>query len=441
MNITLESFMLEQSINEVDVMDIYVEQAQAELNVALALLSANLKDIAYQEAMITEGYVQEGELGDSVGTAVSSVRADGKKHYIKTALAAVKAFFKFLATKVGSFFKKSETDASATLTTFQQLAAKISNTAGEDCDIKIPYKKEKFIKIYQFYEKAGSQLDNICSLAVGLVDKLIAGQSDMNFDKNHNIYMNNSKSLNADYKSINSFIELCKSVDSLSKEPDLVDYHDELHKKNPSKEAKKYAKNAYKNGMAMMEENRKNADNKTPMMEDLADAPSVQAKLLVTPASEDSIFIGLKDYEQFVTVVKTVKDVWAKREKDIKESIRVLSELGLSAFGDIEKEYDKNNAKFQFYYGVNELIKKLQIAVNGMITPANNVLNAIKRWQPAAKKPTDIGVKGPSDWGSKTQEEKQAFIREKNEKKKAAEKTQTREEQEKKGFFKNLFTK
>ena len=61
----LENYIMEQDINTASVADIFVEQAEAELNVAMSLLDATVKDLTFQEFAV----YQEGELGTAVADA------------------------------------------------------------------------------------------------------------------------------------------------------------------------------------------------------------------------------------------------------------------------------------------------------------------------------------------------------------------------------------
>ena len=204
---------MEQDINTASVGDIFVEQAQAELNVAMSLLDATVKDLTFQEFAV----YQEGELGTAVANARAEVREDGKKHHIKAAFAAIKAFFKFLITKVGAFFGKNKTDADIVERNLKNLNAICSKERGEKCDVKLPYTKEQFGKIYSFYENLGNDINEIADAAHFLVKYAIDSMGESNIRQ-----LGNGEYVKR-MKAIKDFISRAKAADSVT-EVKTIDY-------------------------------------------------------------------------------------------------------------------------------------------------------------------------------------------------------------------------
>jgi hypothetical protein len=95
----LENYIMEQDINTSTVADIFAEQAQAELNVSLAIASSYAK-----EAMIME-YVMEGTTLD----AAINKGVDESK--LKKALLFIPRFFKAIFTRFIAMFKKKDVAA------------------------------------------------------------------------------------------------------------------------------------------------------------------------------------------------------------------------------------------------------------------------------------------------------------------------------------------
>lgn len=197
----LENYIMEQDINTASVADIFVEQAQAEFDVAMALLDSSIKDLTFQEF-----YIQEGELGTAVADARAEVRSDGKKHHIKAAFAAIKSFFKFIITKIGSFFKKNKVDGEAFTSKMSVAMKETSQVAGTPVDVKFPYTKEQFGKIYSYYESLDKKLEQLTDIATQLFDW---------FAQEQNTFNDTTKVKFE--KEIKAFIDQANKIESISK--------------------------------------------------------------------------------------------------------------------------------------------------------------------------------------------------------------------------------
>lgn len=373
MNITLESFMLEQSINTTAVMDIYVEQAQAELNVALALLSANLKDIAYQEAMISEGYVQEGELGDSVGSAVSSVRADGKKHYIKTALAAVKAFFKFLATKVTALFQKASTDTTTVIVTAEQIEEAVSKEVGEEVEIKLPITKKEYESVLTILgvgdEDGGiaKVIDNSVDIINECIDAAINHQTNVKYNKKNEVIFKDGYSLKTFDK------ELKPTIDSLNKLAAIIEHPDlsALRKETAKSIRKKNNKALTKKWKEEQEAAKKTAEANKPK----TTMDSIDTDFVVLKKGTPSDLIGIEEYRKLKGAYQSVLNKWnGTSKKKLAEATKTID--------DIVKTHESSNGDT----AVTSMMKYMQGLITSLTAAVNRIVGAINKSNEMVKK-------------------------------------------------------
>ena len=353
----LENYIMEQDINTASVADIFVEQAEAEFNVAMALFDATTKDLTFQEFYI----VQEGELGTAVSDARAEVRSDGKKHHIKAAIAAIKAFFKFVFTKIGSFFHKNTTDAAVVDKNMKQIMDMCSDTMGSKCDVKLPYTKEQFGKIYSFYDGMNEEIEEIVASANFLtryVRKVWGKEAGTQLENGEFI-----KRINR----IESFIEKTKDAANITK-IESVDYKkrvEELNKKRASGEkftaADKRALKAARKQLVPKEDS-------TPEPVDDGKMPSLEIPVLVVKAGEDETFIGYAEYQKFRSLLESVKNTWNSKKKEIEKDIKSLDKMdaeNITGGAAMEK--------------VKPMITKLQAAVVGMIKPADDIISKCKQ--------------------------------------------------------------
>lgn len=388
----LENYIMEQDINTASVADIFVEQAEAELNVAMSLLEATSKDLTFQEFAV----YQEGELGDAVSAARAEVREDGKKHHIKAALAAIKAFFKFLITKVGAFFKKTETDAAVVEKNLKNLSAVCSQERGEQCDVKLPYTKEQFGKIVGFYDGLGAEIEEIVHTANALTSYAC---SKIGTD-------NDSQISSGDFikrmKSIENFIAKAQDAANVTK-VESAEYNkakqdalNELGRRfaagdknltaEDRKRFKQLKKQAAANAKKGVEEAAKNEEatkNPKPDLSVLSEIGSdkdlppkvetIQKEVLVEKAGENETFIGWREYSKFRSALDSAKKAWNSNQKYIEADIKRL-----------DKKAAHNEALTGALDQVRPAIKKLQSAVVLMITPADEIVSKCKKLTVAA---------------------------------------------------------
>lgn len=366
----LENYIMEQDINTASVADIFVEQAEAEFNVAMALFEATTKDLTFQEFYI----VQEGELGTAVADARAEVRSDGKKHHIKAAIAAIKAFFKFVFTKIGSFFHKNTTDAAVVDKNMKQIMDMCSDTMGSKCDVKLPYTKEQFGKIYSFYDGMNEEIEEIVASANFLtryVRKVWGKEAGTQLENGEFI-----KRINR----IESFIEKTKDAANITK-IDSVDYKKRVDELNKKRAAGGAFTAADKRALKAARKQLVPKEDSTPEPEDDGKMPSLEIPVLVVKAGEDETFIGYAEYNKFRSLLESVKNTWNSKKKEIEKDIKTLDKMdaeNITGGAAMEK--------------VKPMISKLQAAVVGMIKPADDIITKCK--QLTTKALTKSGILG-----------------------------------------------
>lgn len=368
----LENYIMEQDINTASVADIFVEQAQAEFDVAMALLDSSIKDLTFQEFYI----VQEGELGTAVSDARAEVRSDGKKHHIKAAIAAIKAFFKFVFTKIGSFFHKNTTDAAVVDKNMKQIMDMCSDTMGSKCDVKLPYTKEQFGKIYSFYDGMNEEIEEIVASANFLtryVRKV--------WDKEAGTQLENGEFIKR-INRIESFIEKTKDAANITK-IESVDYKKRVEELNKKRAAGGAFTAADKRALKAARKQLVPKEDSTPEPVDDGKMPSLEIPVLVVKAGEDETFIGYAEYQKFRSLLESVKNTWNSKKKEIEKDIKTLDKMdaeNITGGAAMEK--------------VKPMISKLQAAVVGMIKPADDIISKCK--QLTTKALTKSGVLKPA---------------------------------------------
>lgn len=362
----LENYIMEQDINTASVADIFVEQAEAELNVAMSLLDATVKDLTFQEFAV----YQEGELGTAVADARAEVREDGKKHHIKAAIAAIKAFFKFLITKVGSFFKKNKTEGAAACSKMAVAMKQASSVAGTEMDILLPYTKETFGRMYSFYDSFGAKLEKVTDISNKIVDWIIQEQ---------NTFTDSTK---VKYeKEIDAIVEQVKNIRSYM---------------NPDTDFKKKAKAEYK------------AQHK-----EISDSDwrlDTDGNYVFVEKNSNSIYISYEEYRRFIECIDNGSKYWEKEKKSLEENLKTLTSMQSNATelpgsrptrpkydkdkskADNKKAveryksdvaaYDKGNREFnknRIIAAASQLLKKLSGAIAGMIAGAETIISQINK--------------------------------------------------------------
>ena len=305
----LENYIMEQDINTASVADIFVEQAQAELDVAMALLDSSIKDMTFQEF-----YIQEGELGTAVADARAEVRSDGKKHHIKAAFAAIKAFFKFMITKIGSFFKKSKVNGDAFTSKMAVAMKETSQVAGTSVDVKFPYTKEQFGKIYSYYESLDKKLEQLTDIATQLFDW---------FAQEQNTFNDTTKVKFE--KEIKAFIDQANMIESISKP-------DSSFKNNVKKLSDEIRKKIANGGMVMAHDGYSQreakaaykAATKTPSDSDwVLDGDT----WVFADKNADTIYIGWEDYLKFKECLNKAGSAWKTEQSKLASVIKDIDAM------------------------------------------------------------------------------------------------------------------
>lgn len=367
----LENYIMEQDINTASVADIFVEQAQAELDVALALLNANVKDATFQEFY----FVQEGELGTAVADARAEVRSDGKKHHLKAAVAAIRAFFKFLVTKVTSFFKKSATYGDAASKGMADVIKEAEQETGKEMDIKLPTTKEDFNIIYSFFnEMDEKEFDPLVEMFDKLIDTVIQGQDTVT-DNTH-----------------------LKSIDKMADE--IVERVNKLKlasKPDPGFASEKAKRKALKKGY-------KDAygEKESPFW--VLDTKS--NTWMIVEKADPSKYMGKEEFDKLVAAIKKSQSAWeptkkklldlqkqvnslitsAGTESDMSRPVRPKTPDGKYDKGEFKKSveqykkdaaaYDKSHREVnrnRLYSDISKAISKVTGAINTMASVAENI--------------------------------------------------------------------
>lgn len=376
----LENYIMEQDINTASVADIFVEQAQAEFDVAMALLDSSIKDMTFQEF-----YIQEGELGTAVADARADVRSDGKKHHIKAAFAAIKAFFKFLVTKLGSFFKKNATDGTATVNATKEIVESIKRETGEDVDLLLPYTKEKFGQIVGFYNNIEKNLGAVIDASSAIVDTLIRSQGEA-----ANVSNRKGLSNRPEFKTIQKFIADAKRISEISKpEPNFMQrvqtllYREKLGLSIDNKDDRKKLKNAYKMGLIDVQED----DNgKTSHVMKNEYTYELQGdEWVLVKKNANTAYITHEAYANFVSVLISANKVWNERKDEVKNNVDTLDKITSSIVGSRLESMatnDKTNADALTAADMTEasrVLNELQTAVTSLIKPAEDIQRTVDK--------------------------------------------------------------
>lgn len=406
----LENYIMEQDINTASVADIFVEQAQAELNVAMSLLDATVKDLTFQEFAV----YQEGELGDSVSAARAEVRSDGKKHHIKAAFAAIKAFFKFLITKVGSFFKKSTVEADAFTSKMSIAMKEASAVAGTEMDIKLPYTKEQFGKIYSYYDSLDKKLEKISDISNQLLQWFYHDQN--TFTDNTTLKFK---------KELEAFIAEAKKAESIAVKDSK--FSEEVAKKK--EEIKKILadRETFGPGRSIKGDQKVLKAAYADATRTLSDADwmlDTDGNWVFAPKNSDSIYIGFAEYQKFDECLKRASKYWAEEKKKLESNLKEIDSMRISSTDEYgnrsvglseasgpakqnmkRPEYDKNKSKNENKQAVDawkkerdkynsgrrdinknrvladmsNILSKLQTAVTGVITAAEKLISDTKK--------------------------------------------------------------
>ena len=317
---------MEQDINTASVADIFVEQAEAELNVAMSLLDATVKDLTFQEFAV----YQEGELGTAVADARAEVRSDGKKHHIKAAFAAIKAFFKFLITKVGSFFKKSTVEADAFTSKMSIAMKEASAVAGTEMDIKLPYTKEQFGKIYSYYDSLDKKLAKISDISNQLVQWFYHEQT--TFTDATEIKFK---------KELEAFIAEAKKAESIAVKDSK--FSEEVAKKK--EEIKKILadRETFGPGRGIKGDQKVLKAAYADATRTLSDADwmlDTDGNWVFAPKNSDSIYIGFAEYQKFDECLKRASKYWVEEKKNIERNLKDISSMQLPSKDGNGVEYD-----------------------------------------------------------------------------------------------------
>jgi hypothetical protein len=293
----LENYIMEQDINTASVADIFVEQAQAELDVALALLNANIKEATFQEFAV----YQEGELGDSVSAARAEVRSDGKKHHLKAAAAAIKAFFKFIVTKVSSFFKKSATYGDAASKKMEEAIKEAEAVTGEEMDIKLPTTREDYKIIKAFFSELNSgDLKQIIDAFEGMIDRALNQQNT--------------------FTDSTSTAKLTKVVDKFVNEVEKLKLASKPNSKFDSEKAKKKAlKKGYQDAYG------------EPKNDSLYVLDTKLNEWVLVTKKDPSEWMGKAEFDELNNLIKKTQKEWEPNKKRLIELQKQVDSLITSA--------------------------------------------------------------------------------------------------------------
>jgi len=376
----LENYIMEQDINTASVADIFVEQAQAELDVAMALLDSSIKDMTFQEF-----YIQEGELGTAVADARTAVRSDGKKHHIKAAFAAIKAFFKFLVTKLGSFFKKNATDGTATVNATKEIVESIKRETGEDVDLLLPYTKEKFGQIVGFYNNIEKNLGAVIDASSAIVDTLIRSQGEA-----ANVSNRKGLSNRPEFKTIQKFIAEAKRISEISKpEPNFMQRVQTLLDSGKmgltylDKDDRKKLKNAYKMGLIDVQED-DNGKTLHVMKNEYTHELQGDEWVLVKK-NANTAYITHEAYANFVSILISANKVWNERKDEVKNNVDTLDKIASSIVSSRLASMatnDKTNSDDLAAADMTEasrVLSELQTAVTSLIKPAEDIQRTVDK--------------------------------------------------------------
>lgn len=115
----LENYIMEQDINTASVADIFVEQAQAEMNVIASIVESYTKDVAMEQ------FIQEGAIKDATTVAKGS----NYESKIKRVIAFIPRFFAQLFKLIAAKLKKVNNPINAIQSKFSKVPEDVKENA------------------------------------------------------------------------------------------------------------------------------------------------------------------------------------------------------------------------------------------------------------------------------------------------------------------------
>lgn len=336
----LENYIMEQDINTASVADIFVEQAQAEMNVMAAIMESYTKDI------IVESFIQEGAISDSATVAKGSKYESKFKRVVSFIPRFIVQFFKILIGKIKNIGNP--------IAALKSKCAKISDKK----NYVLPVSKETIVFAQKVLEEVTAVVYDIDKLADDMIDK-----SGSELYSNESTFM---KSLNK----INTLIDKLESYDVAAS---AKKYHDDWVK-------------AVEESHAMQKEL---AKGKVTLAPGVADATIKQPEKVRMPdiaelTEETKAFVTVAEYEKFAAeyfkakdeiepaIKDTLKKVNAIKDKLPKETTTTeKSGVSITTFGSESSNFGKYITEW------SKSLTKLSATFSKKMTDIENVFREV----------------------------------------------------------------
>lgn len=278
----LENYIMEQDINTASVADIFVEQAQAEMNVMAAIMESYTKDI------IVESFIQEGTVSDAATVAKGSKYESKFKRVVSFVPRFIVQFFKILIGKIKNIGNP--------IAALKSKCAKISDKN----NYVLPVSKDTIAFAQKVLEEVTAVVDDIDKLAEDMIAK--AGSQSYS---DESTFM---KSLNK----INTLIDKLESYDVAAS---AKKYHDDWVK-------------AVEENHAMQKEL---AKGKITLSPGVADATIKQPEKVKMPdiaelTEETKAFVTVAEYEKFAATYFEAKDEIEPAIKDTLKKVNAIKD-------------------------------------------------------------------------------------------------------------------
>lgn len=276
-----ENYIMEQDINTASVADIFVEQAQAEMNVMAAIMESYTKDI------IVESFIQEGTISDSATLAKGSKYESKFKRVVSFIPRFIVQFFKILIGKIKNIGNP-----------IAALKSKFANVSNKNQYV-LPVSKETIVFAQKVLEEVTTVVYDIDKLADDIIDK---SASQMYSDES--TFM---KSLNK----INTLIDKLESYDVAAS---AKKYHDDWVK-------------AVADSHAMQKELAKGKITHSPVVDATIKQPEkVRMPDIAELTEETKAFVTVAEYEKFATEYFIAKDEIEPAIKDALKKVNAIKD-------------------------------------------------------------------------------------------------------------------
>ena len=278
----LENYIMEQDINTASVADIFVEQAQAEMNVMVAIMESYTKDI------MVESFIQEGTVSDAVAVAKGSKYENKFKRVVSFIPRLIGQFFKILIGKIKNIGNP--------IAALKSKCAKIS----EKNQYVLPVSKDTIAFAQKVLEEVTAVVYDIDKLTDDMIDK-----------SGSQLYSDESTFMKS-FNKINTLIDKLESYDVAAS---ANKYHDDWVK-------------AVEESHAMQKEL---AKGKMTLSPGVADATIKQPKKVRMPdiaelTEETKAFVTVAEYEKFAAEYFTAKDEIEPAIKDILKKVNAIKD-------------------------------------------------------------------------------------------------------------------